>query len=322
MLMKSKLLATVILLFAVFVSQAQTSSKGFKFQGFADTPEGEALKREAVTVKFTIYPKTGTGFVFVEEQQVVTDAYGIFYATVGEINPDDFLKINFTAKSADYWMKVEVKKTVAGVYTTISDNELAATPYARCAENGVPVGTIMPFAGALDKIPEGWLLCDGTEYDGSAPEYEQLYNVIGNTWGGSGTAFNVPALSGVFLRGLDNGTGNDPDAAKRVAIKTGANEGDKVGSYQTDETGKHKHHFNLTTDIAGNHTHNINVYSASNIGPASSGDKVINNADGGVTSTSTGAAGAHTHTVTGDTDDNTGVETRPINTYVAYIVKY
>ena len=28
--------------------------------------------------------------------------------------------------------------------------------------NTLPVGTILPYIGALEKIPHGWALCDGT----------------------------------------------------------------------------------------------------------------------------------------------------------------
>ena len=316
----TKLLTTVLLLFAVLSAGAQTDSKGFRFQGFADTPEGEALKREAVTVRFTIYPKTGMGFVFVETQEQVTDNYGIFYANVGEMNTDDMQKLNF---GNDYWMKVEVKKTVGGVYSTISDTELVATPYARHAANGVPVGTIMAFGGVLNKIPEGWLLCDGTEYDGEDPLYEQLYETIGTNWGGSGTAFNVPELRGNFVRGLDKESGNDPEAETRIAIKTGGNEGDKVGSYQADEIREQSHGFTASASTTGAHAHIVNFDQAGGV-TSSGSDAVLRNLDGSSAGTigSTYSGGSHTHSFSGTTLNVGGVETRPENVSVAYIIKY
>lgn len=39
-----------------------------------------------------------------------------------------------------------------------------------------PAGSIMPFAGAIEKIPVGWLLCDGRLY--GANEYSELYAAI------------------------------------------------------------------------------------------------------------------------------------------------
>ena len=44
-----------------------------------------------------------------------------------------------------------------------------------------PAGMIMPFAGPVDKIPNGWLLCDGRIERQNA--YPRLYDAIGNSWG-------------------------------------------------------------------------------------------------------------------------------------------
>lgn len=56
---------------------------------------------------------------------------------------------------------------------------------------GVPTGTILPFAG--NTIPEGFLACNGAGL--SASTYSALYAVIGNTYGGDSTTFNLPNLS-------------------------------------------------------------------------------------------------------------------------------
>ena len=45
---------------------------------------------------------------------------------------------------------------------------------------------------------EGWLLCDGTSY--STTDYPDLFAVIGYTFGGSNSQFNVPNCSGKFLQ--------------------------------------------------------------------------------------------------------------------------
>ena len=304
-----RLITTALLLFVVFAAGAQTDSKGFRFQGFADTPEGTPLKMESVTIRFTIYPKTGTGFTFIETQEQKTDNFGVFYANVGEMKPDDLQKLNFRN---DYWMKVEVKKTVGGMYSTISDTELVATPYARHAANGVPVGTIMPFGGALDQIPGGWLLCDGAEYDGGDPLYEQLYNIIGSHWGSSSVgAFNVPELRGNFMRGQDKGAGNDGDAGSRVAINSGGSAGDKVGSYQMDDNKNHIHGIN-------NSGHGHVFYDKSN--PNSISD---NANDRNYGSSSTGHSKTTGSAKTGISISSAGdSEQRPLNVYVAYIIKY
>lgn len=100
--------------------------------------------------------------------------------------------------------------------------------------SSTPAGTVIAFAGKLDKIPAGWLLCDGSAIDRNT--YSSLFDVIATSWGeGDGTTtFNIPDLRGRFLRGVDAGAGVDIDSAGRTARVSGGNIGDNVGSYQGD----------------------------------------------------------------------------------------
>ena len=66
------------------------------------------------------------------------------------------------------------------------------------ANDGIPIGTILPHALAFTTIPGGYLLCDGKGYDGGDPTYAPLYKVIGQQYGagsGASESFNVPNLS-------------------------------------------------------------------------------------------------------------------------------
>ena len=316
-----KLFSTAILLFTILTVNAQTSQRGFSFQGYAVSNEGVALAEEAIDVKFTIYPKGGVGYSYEEEHsEVVTDYYGVFHAIVGSKTPILFQKMNFTAKGADFWLRVEVKKTTDAVFTKISDAPMLAVPYARFADNGVPVGTVISFAAGTTKVPEGWLLCDGTEYDGTLPEYTQLYDIIANTWGGTGASdFKVPELRGYFLRGFDNGAGNDPGVAARTN-SNGDVVGDVVGSYQTDAAIAHDHTFSGSTSSGGTHSHSFASAMNFSGGSGSSGN---NGGDGeGNSVSSTNSAGSHSHSFSGTTANTGDVETRPKNAYVLYIIKY
>jgi microcystin-dependent protein len=109
-------------------------------------------------------------------------------------------------------------------------------------------GEISQFAGPVDRIPPGWLVCDGSAKDGL--EFPELFAAIGYYWGKSGDMFRLPDLRGRFLRGVDDGSGNDPDAGSRFAQYTTGATGDNVGSYQKDAFQKHKHEF-LNTPTAG-----------------------------------------------------------------------
>lgn len=176
---------------------------------------------------------------------------------------------------------------------------------------GEPVGTIMAFAGGA--VPAGYLLADGTAV--SRTTYADLFAAIGTTWGsGDGsTTFNLPDLRGRFLRGVDFGAGNDPDAAARSNIIGGGNTGDNVGSYQNDATARPN--TNFTTNTTGDHNHSFGGFTNINSGSTSyffqeNGNQTVN--------LSTGNAGNHSHSITGGGDN----ETRPINAYVQYIIKH
>ncbi len=102
-----------------------------------------------------------------------------------------------------------------------------------------PVGTVISsFATAT---PSGYLYCDGTPV--SRTSYSDLFSAIGTSCGsGDGsTTFNLPDLRGQFLRGQNDSSGTDPDAALRTSMNSGGNTGDNVGSVQPDEFKSHNH---------------------------------------------------------------------------------
>jgi hypothetical protein len=107
----------------------------------------------------------------------------------------------------------------------------------------IPIGTIMAYGGNTRDAnvvtalkSQGWLPCDGSVY--SAQEYPELGKVIGNSFG----TLRVPDLRGRFVRGSDQGTQRDPDAASRRP-ENGGNGGDNVGSVQDDEFKRHTHEY-------------------------------------------------------------------------------
>lgn len=70
---------------------------------------------------------------------------------------------------------------------------------------GVPIGTILPYAGTT--APYGYLFCDGSEQEKT--KYQDLYDVIGSTYNGTATmvgvnTFRVPDMRGRFGLGRDN----------------------------------------------------------------------------------------------------------------------
>ena len=110
---------------------------------------------------------------------------------------------------------------------------MSLTPRVDQIENITPpVGCIMAYAGA--SAPIGWAFCDGATLDRIT--HSRLFEVIGTNFGaGDGsTTFHLPDLRGRFMRGVNSGTGRDPNAGARTASNAGGATGDNVGSVQND----------------------------------------------------------------------------------------
>lgn len=179
----------------------------------------------------------------------------------------------------------------------------------------VPAGSILAFAG--DSPPTGWLLCDGSAV--SRTQYSTLFSAIAVHWGAGDfvTTFNVPDLRGRFLRGQDHGAGRDPGAAARVASAVGGGVGDSVGSLQADSAGPHTH---PVTDPGHKHSAVAGVFVLGSIAGTGLG---LGNGGGPFTfSTPQYSADTTTNTTGIGVDANLGVESRPVNAAVNYIIKY
>ena len=165
----------------------------------------------------------------------------------------------------------------------------------------VPVGAMVMFGGAT--APSGYLICDGSAVSRSS--FSLLFTAIGTAYGiGDGTtSFNIPDLRGLFPRGVDAGSGNDPDTLTRTATN-GGNSGDNVGSVQVDSVTDHEHF------ILSGHNQAF----------------ILNNGSSTNQGYTTGAANGVGMTVGGtvnSTISSTAIstETRPKNVYVNYIIK-
>ena len=113
-------------------------------------------------------------------------------------------------------------------------------------------GEIIQWAGNMSLIPTGFFPCDGRSL--STISYNALFLIIGYSFGGSGSSFNIPDCRGMFLRGTANGSSNDPDRATRIASAVGGATGDNVGSLQTSNIIAHTHTY---TGLNGIDDHNF-----------------------------------------------------------------
>lgn len=211
--------------------------------------------------------------------------------------------------------------------------------------DNTPVGSIIAHGTA--EPPPGYLACAGQSL--SRDDYPDLFAAIGTSWGSSseadgaqedGTRFNLPDLSGRFLRGLDpESDGMDDDAGFRSALFAGGNEGRNVGTYQAEQLFKHKHSVNDP-----GHTHvgsatvsqKWSIYGNSRGGNADGGDAGADipvftsggedsPTNGNQALSVSGSSASVSRAFTGITqteEDGGGNETRPINAAVRYCIKY
>jgi microcystin-dependent protein len=105
----------------------------------------------------------------------------------------------------------------ASAASTASSGLLKQTRDTFVGDLGIPIGAILPYAGAV--APYGFLFCDGSEVERS--KYSDLFDVIGTIYNGLGalvgvSTFRLPDLRGRFALGRDN-----MDNGVTVPIPTG-----------------------------------------------------------------------------------------------------
>lgn len=134
-----------------------------------------------------------------------------------------------------------------------SANDVATKTYVDTY--GVPVGTIVAFAGA--SAPTNWVLCYGQEVDRSGT-YAALFAVIGTNYGtpSSGDKFKLPDLRGRTTAGVDNMGGSDAarlDWANTLGTASGA----QTHTLTSGESGlpAHNHTQNAHTHTQDAHSH-------------------------------------------------------------------
>lgn len=287
--MKSKLLLLLffmLLTIATSYAQITTSPSGIAVQGIARDNNNTARTSATLNLTFRFYYGSNIE-IYEVSKSVVTDAFGVFSVVLEPGSANNILIAN-----NDTFLKISEGATI------ISDEKLKQVPYAIAASNGVPTGSIMPYIGTT--APQGWVLCDGrslSSISGSAA----LIALVGSS---------APNLQGMFLRGTGTSSVNSQAGP---ALKATQNEDFKShlhndGTLRTDTTGDHSH---STGNIPNGAEGYVAAFNDSN--------EVFKWGNTGSVTSST--AGSHSHDVTGNTGSTGGLETRPVNYGVNYIIK-
>jgi hypothetical protein len=323
-----------------FAQDVQRVPEVINYQGKLTDADGAPLAGQAggtFRLRFEIFPQAeGGAAVWAEERDAVVIG-GVFNvalggaggAAVGQVSND--LGAAFAQPQRFLQTTIVSGPTISEAQTLAPRQQLASTPFAVVAQTADraavaalaesllphlaqalnPPGTVIAYAGAVEDtgglvepIP-GYLLCNGAVIDGAAAngKFNYLRTVLGNAWGNGGNVanaqlVNLPDLRGVFLRGWNGGATDgfsDPDRNLRVARRAGGNTGNTVGAFQLDEL---KSHFHPYDDLY----HNI--------------DNSVDDSAGGSLADNT------TRTSRRFTLPSGGLETRPKNANVVYLIKY
>ena len=182
----------------------------------------------------------------------------------------------------------------------------------------VPVGTILAYAGEVtgqqrDRLwAAGWLPCDGTVLQES--QNLPVFRVIDRYWGGDKEKreFRLPDLRGRFVRGVnhDQSQYGDPEASIRHPSADGGAAKNHVGSIQNQSFRKHRHRLNDP-----GHAHDVHL------GKGDKNNEMAADGDHFIPRRPDMHLGTYSSLTNISMDDAGGVETRPVNVYVNWIIK-
>lgn len=129
------------------------------------------------------------------------------------------------------------------------------------ADLGIPIGTILPYAG--NQAPSGFLLCDGSELERT--RFSDLFDIIGITYNGAlplvgVNTFRIPDLRGRFPLGRDNmDNGSTVPNAAGGFVDAGGGNVDRVGGTEPDIIGGSGGQSTSTLTVSNlpNHEHDM-----------------------------------------------------------------
>jgi len=154
------LLAVTCFMFSIPLAYGDVVPRLINYQGTLTDKLGAPVPAGNYSIQFSIYDvSTGGTALWTEKWDAttsqVTTANGIFNVVLGV----------YTSIPATFFAEHPVSYLGVKVGTDsemLPRQRIVSVAYAFAAGNGVPKGGIIMWSGAVDKIPDGWALCNGS----------------------------------------------------------------------------------------------------------------------------------------------------------------
>ncbi len=145
--MKTKYIFTLLFLFITTVTKGQDIPAGINYQGTARDVSGELISNEVVTFRVSIENDASEPTVYFSEiHRLTTSSSGQFKIVIGRGSTltGNFFQIPWSAEKI--WMEIQIKQDGNSQFTTLSQAELLAVPYAFNAGTATSVsGDYIPY---------------------------------------------------------------------------------------------------------------------------------------------------------------------------------
>lgn len=263
---QARVLLLVALYFLCFLQIASAQPPdGIRYQGVVRNLDNQVLTNQDISIQITILQNNENGpNIYQETHVATTNNAGVFSIKIGtgNTNSNNFSDIDW--EDGPYFIRQEIDPDGGVNYSISGTTEILSVPYALYADKSgkaasatkanfadslsiearnelaMPVGSVLPFAGAV--VPSGWLLCDSSAYDINV--YQELYQVIGYTYGQVNDRFRVPGLIGRGLVGAGLSGSSD---TSRVEVALGGTGGKVQHTLQELELPVHDHGIDSVT---------------------------------------------------------------------------
>ncbi|MBV6653651.1 MAG: hypothetical protein KI786_07845 [Mameliella sp.] len=321
--MKNVLSTLLLLAFAAFCLPLVAQDEDFKIsiQGTLKDANSLAVEDGQQTITFRLYDDMTGGTVKHEETgdvQVRGGVYNYLLGTNEELEPEDFvtaLYLSLEINGNELFPRTQMTYSPYSLSVSTAQQAIRLTSGTETCSGSVGdiKHSILKPTEFADENGDCWVPMDGRAIPGTK---------LADTYGWA----NVPDMSGLFVRAAEYNEGNDPDRTTTTP----------VASLQNNSVGPHSHNAgNLVSSdetVTYGDSYLYNTQHDVNPGPSYTANLFLNRSmssiqwlgiEQGGNSTddpigfrnivSDQTSSSHSHTITGETAQSTGNESRPEN---------